>query len=88
MLIDLGLIEPDQPEGQVTPRTASGFVKIDVPLSATEQKLINILDGRGKTLDTLAEEVKISVSDLMQPLLSLEFKGLVEQIPGRKFIRR
>ncbi len=50
----------------------------------------NILDHLGATpvhIDTLAERTGSSTTDVLVNLLSLEFKGLIRQLPGKLFER-
>lgn len=64
-------------------------VAITTPLSAEEQKILNYLDlHHPLLLDQLAEKTGLAVQHLVSVLLTLEFKGQVEQLPGRKFVRK
>lgn len=57
-------------------------------LSAEEQQVVNALEQRGMSIDEMAEKLSIAPGRLFSLLLELEFKGLVEQQPGRRFRRR
>jgi DNA processing protein len=39
-------------------------------------------------IDTLTEKIAMSSADALVNLLSLEFKGLVRQMPGKLFVRQ
>jgi DNA processing protein len=69
--------------GQERPK----YKPVTVSLSAPEQKVLNQLEQEPALLDQLVERTGISAGELMSILLTLEFKGLVQQLPGRKFIR-
>jgi DNA processing protein len=56
-------------------------------LTPTEQLLFEFLSGDPIHIDVLSEKTELSTSDALVTLLSLEFKGLVRQLPGKLFIR-
>lgn len=59
----------------------------DLPLSAEEAQVLNVL-ARGEALiDQLAYQTGIPVHRLHSLLLSMEFKELLRQMPGKKFRR-
>ncbi len=62
-------------------------VKPHIELTPTEQSLFNFLSNEPIHIDTLAEQTEISTSDALVTLLSLEFKGVVRQLPGKMFVR-
>ncbi|MDP2208581.1 MAG: DNA-processing protein DprA [Bacteroidota bacterium] len=61
--------------------------KIDVSLSLFEKKIYDTLDDEPIHIDLLAEKSGMPTSDALVNLLSLEFKGLVRQLPGKMFVR-
>lgn len=64
------------------------FRTINEPLSADEQRVLNVLSETPTTADQVADRSGLGISDLMPALLGLEFKGLVGQQPGWKYVRR
>jgi DNA processing protein len=72
-----------------------GFLKTDAgaqntpfpPLTAFEQKLYDVLCETPMHIDTLAERAGSTTADALVNLLSLEFKGVVKQNPGKVFVR-
>jgi DNA processing protein len=54
-------------------------------LNLFEEKLLNILSDGQIQIDKIALLSDISTSDCLVHLLSLEFKGLVKQLPGKVF---
>jgi DNA processing protein len=38
-------------------------------------------------IDAISDRAKLSTPDTLVSLLSLEFKGLVKQLPGKMFLR-
>lgn len=72
-----------------------GFLKTDAgvqntpfpPLTAFEQKLYDVMGETPMHIDTLAERAGSTTADALVNLLSLEFKGVVKQNPGKMFVR-
>jgi DNA processing protein len=56
-------------------------------LSLFEEKIYQILNETPKQIDLVATESMLSISETLVNLLSLEFKGLVQQLPGKLFKR-
>jgi DNA processing protein len=56
-------------------------------LTSTERVIFNLLSTEPIHIDTLAEKANSSTSNVLVTLLSLEFKGMVCQLPGKMFIR-
>lgn len=54
-------------------------------LNMFEEKLMSCLGNEPKQIDVIAEMSELSTSDCLVYLLSLEFKGLVKQYPGKMF---
>jgi DNA processing protein len=59
--------------------------KPDVDLNLFEEKIIACLDNEPLQIDKVAMSANLSTSDCLVHLLSLEFKGLVKQLPGKVF---
>lgn len=60
----------------------------DLPaLTEIEQKLYALLTSTPQHIDAIAESANLSTSDALVQLLSLEFKNLVQQLPGKYFVR-
>lgn len=55
-------------------------------LNLFEQKLYQSLGTEPLQIDTIANSTTLSISDCLVYLLSLEFKGLIRQLPGKKFV--
>ena len=59
-----------------------------VELNTEEQTLYNALHSENpKAIDDLSLEIQFSMSKTTSLLLSLEFKGLVKSLPGKRFQR-
>ena len=57
-----------------------------VDLNQREEKIISVLKTKPElTLDTIGYLSSLTVSEVSSDLLSLEFKGLVRSLPGRRF---
>jgi DNA processing protein len=58
-----------------------------VELTLFEQKIFDVLHTEPLHIDTIAERANVSPTDALVNLLSLEFKGVVRQLPGKFFTR-
>ena len=56
-----------------------------IDLNIFEAKIINVLNEDPIQIDKIAELTKLTTSDCLVHLLSLEFRGLVRQLPGKTF---
>ncbi|MFA7228134.1 MAG: DNA-processing protein DprA [Melioribacteraceae bacterium] len=72
---------------KLKPEIGKNIPKPSVELNLFEEKLINILDYDPKQIDEIATIASMSTSDCLVNLLTLEFKGLVKQLPGKMFTR-
>lgn len=57
-----------------------------VELNLFEEKVINSLSSEPKYIDDIALDTQLSTADCLVNLLTLEFKGLVKQLPGKMFV--
>lgn len=66
-----------------------GFIrtkeKVNVNLTDEEKILCSYLSGEPKHVDLISREAKLNSSKVLSLLLELELKGLVKQIPGKRF---
>ncbi len=72
---------------QLKPEIGKNIPQPSVELNLFEEKLINILSTDPKQIDEIATTCSMSTTDCLVNLLTLEFKGLVKQLPGKMFIR-
>jgi DNA processing protein len=56
-------------------------------LTPAEQSMYKLISSEPLHIDLLAEKAEISSSEALVTLLSLEFKGIIRQLPGKLFIR-
>lgn len=56
-------------------------------LNETEKKIYEKLTYEQTHIDTINELTGLSISDCLVNLLSLEFKGLIRQVPGKNFMK-
>ncbi|MCE1189401.1 MAG: DNA-processing protein DprA [Ignavibacteria bacterium] len=54
-------------------------------LSLFEQKIVDVLSDDPLSIDKIAAQTSLPVSDCLVHLLSLEFKGILRQMPGKMF---
>ncbi|MGE5436111.1 MAG: DNA-processing protein DprA [Syntrophothermus sp.] len=62
-------------------------VKLPEDLNLFEEKIINALSAEPLQIDKIASLTNLSTSDCLVHLLTLEFKGLIKQLPGKVFSR-
>ncbi len=72
-------------ELKLKPVLGKNIPKQQVDLNLFEEKILNILDSEALQIDKIAAEAKLSTSDCLVHLLSLEFKGMIKQLPGKMF---
>lgn len=70
---------------KLKPEIGINIPKPKLDLSLFEEKIYNLLDNSPKQIDKIASESSLSISDTLINLLSLEFKGIVQQLPGKMF---
>lgn len=62
--------------------------RLEVDLSSLnifESKIYQIFDSNPIHIDVISEKTQLSTSECLVHLLSLEFKGLIKQLPGKYF---
>jgi DNA processing protein len=72
-------------ELKLKPVLGKNIPKQQVNLSLFEEKLINVLNSEPLQIDRIAALANMTTSECLVNLLSLEFKGLVKQLPGKMF---
>ena len=70
---------------KIQPIVGKNIPKPKIDLSLFEEKMYNCLNSSPKHIDTIAHETSTSTSDCLVNLLSLEFKGIIQQLPGKMF---
>ena len=71
---------------KLKPVVGKNIPKPSEELNIFESKIFDQLSREPKHIDTIARESNLSTSDCLINLLSMEFKGLVKQLPGKQFI--
>jgi len=72
-------------EIKLKPILGKNIPKQQIDLSLFEEKIMNVLNSEPLQIDKIASLTNLSTSDCLVNLLSLEFKGLVKQLPGKMF---
>ena len=70
---------------KLKPEVGRNIPKPSVDLNMFEEKILNVLNHEPMQIDKISEASTLSTSDCLVNLLSLEFKGLVKQLPGKQF---
>jgi len=73
-------------ELKLKPVIGKNIPKQQKGLTIFEEKILNCLINEPLHIDKIAEKTDLSTSDCLVNLLSLEFKGLVRQLPGKMFM--
>ncbi len=60
----------------------------EVQLSTTEKTVFDSLNTSPRSIDDIIDAIRLPSSKTASILLSLEIKGLIQQLPGKRFIRR
>ncbi len=58
-----------------------------VKLEENEEKIYRLLSTEPKQIEEIIKETKMSSSEALSVLLSLELKGIIKQLPGKFFAR-
>ncbi|MCX8105108.1 MAG: DNA-processing protein DprA [Ignavibacterium album] len=72
-------------ELKLKPVIGKNIPKPEKDLNMFEEKIYNSLTDEPLHIDKISEITNLSTSDCLVHLLSLEFKGLVKQLPGKVF---
>jgi DNA processing protein len=72
-------------ELKLKPVIGKNIPKPQVGLNLFEEKIISSLSNEPVQIDKIAAVTNLSTSDCLVHLLSLEFKGVVKQLPGKMF---
>lgn len=72
-------------ELKLKPIIGINIPKPEKDLNMFEEKIYNSLSNEPLHIDKISELTNLSTSDCLVHLLSLEFKGLVKQLPGKVF---
>ena len=68
--------------------SSQGQLALPIALEGEEAKLFEVLGTDAQYIDTLAEKLNTTTFALLGTLLQLELKGLVQQLPGKQFVRK
>lgn len=72
-------------ELKLKPVVGVNIPKPSIELSLFEEKILVTIKEEEKQIDKIADDTGLSTADCLVNLLSLEFKGLVRQLPGKVF---
>jgi DNA processing protein len=71
---------------KIKPEVGKNIPKPSYDLNLFEQKIYELLSNEPKHIDEIAKESEINSSECLVHLLSLEFRDIVKQLPGKNFI--
>lgn len=71
---------------KIQPEIGNNIPKPSKDLNIFEQNIYDILTSEPKHIDIIAQETKLNSSDCLIHLLTLEFRDIVKQLPGKNFV--
>jgi DNA processing protein len=72
---------------KIQPKVGGNIPSPTFDLNMFEQKIYDILSNEAKHIDLIATESGINSSECLVHLLSLEFRDVVKQLPGKTFLK-
>jgi len=60
--------------------------RIEISLSEEEKRIMNVLSSEPMYVDEIVEKTGMEVSRILELMFSLEIKGAVRQLPGKKYL--
>jgi DNA processing protein len=72
-------------ELKLKPVIGKNIPKPNIDLNIFEERVLAALSNDPIQIDKIAEKADLSTSDCLVNLLSLEFKGMIKQLPGKMF---
>ena len=76
----------DELQLKLKPVIGKNIPKPEVELNFFEEKILETLKDEPIQIDQIAAIAELSTSDCLVHLLTLEFKGLIKQMPGKVFV--
>jgi len=73
-------------ELKLKPVVGKSIPKPHINLNLFEQKILSALGDKEMQIDMIAAQTGLSTSDCLVNLLTLEFNGMVKQLPGKIFV--
>lgn len=61
-------------------------VRLLPPITKDEEMIVNSLDNEPRHIDDIVRQTKLSANKVLSLLLSLELKGIVKQMDGKRFV--
>ncbi len=74
-------------ETKLKPNAERKISRQSIELNLFEEKVYGVLNLEPRHIDEIAIATSMNTSDCLVNLLTLEFKGIVRQLPGKMFIR-
>ena len=72
---------------KIQPNVGNNIPQPSYDLNMFEEKIYNLLSKEPKHIDIIANESGINSSECLVHLLTLEFRNIVRQLPGKTFVR-
>lgn len=71
----------------IEPPLPSENIAVNVEFNLFEEKIYSVLSGDQTHIDEIAARTGLGTGEVLSNLLSLEFKGVIRQFPGKMFSR-
>jgi DNA processing protein len=72
-------------ELKLKPIVGENIPKPHIGLNLFEEKIMTTIQEEPQHIDSIAQLTEMATSECLVHLLSLEFKGLIRQLPGKVF---
>jgi len=72
-------------EFKLKPVIGKNIPRPTIDLNIFEEKIVNAIGTEPIHIDQIADNCSMNTSDCLVHLLSLEFKGVIKQLPGKMF---
>ena len=80
-------IHPQSTEAKSTP-TSQSNTQAELNLTPDEQAVLSTMEGSSVHIDQIARDTQLPIGKVSSLLVMLELKGIVQQLPGKQFVKK
>jgi DNA processing protein len=80
-------IHPQSTEAKSTP-TSQSNTQAELNLTPDEQAVLSTMEGSSVHIDQIARVTQLPIGKVSSLLVMLELKGIVQQLPGKQFVKK
>ena len=78
---------PQSTEAKSTP-TSQSNIQAELNLTPDEQAVLSTMDASSVHIDQIARDTQLPIGKVSSLLVMLELKGIVQQLPGKQFVKK